>query len=188
MLHPSSLRRTVSTPPSSGLNISRWQSQRTRRRDGDRFIDHSLSRIVKLNFEPAINSCPSRSGGFWFRPRPQRVCNRRRSYSPLRIAKARERRPGPKDAIYGWTLGSLIRNGQANHAARESQDGWTFAVERSIFLALDPPTPFFPTVIFFTGPGRKMPFRVGHWVLTPIAFSYSIPAPAAPFDWKEVIF
>jgi len=38
---------------------------------------------------------------FWFRPRPQRGWSRRRSSATSRTSAERERRPGPKDAIYG---------------------------------------------------------------------------------------
>ena len=43
-------------------------------------------------------------GGFWPRSRPQQFCSRRRSKATSRIAKERERRPGSKDAVYGWAF------------------------------------------------------------------------------------
>ena len=51
-----------------------------------------------------FSKCPFKIGRFRFRARPQSFCNHRRSSATSRIAKRRERRTWPKDAMYEWTL------------------------------------------------------------------------------------
>jgi hypothetical protein len=64
-------------------------------------------------FETTYRQCSFINGTFWFPARPERVFNRPENItgSPTGIERAMsrienegERRRGPKDAVYGWTL------------------------------------------------------------------------------------
>jgi len=48
--------------------------------------------------------CAFTNGRFWSQARPHKGFRRRRSSATLRTETRGERRIGPKDAIYGWTL------------------------------------------------------------------------------------
>jgi hypothetical protein len=63
--------------------------------------------LLKLD-KTRTRSCPSRNGGFRFRPRPQRFRNRRRSQATPRIAKSENAGMGRKTAFMdGHTLENL---------------------------------------------------------------------------------
>ena len=64
-----------------------------------------------------VSQCPSRNGGFRFRPRPQRFRNRRRSEATPRIAKSENAGMGRKtpfmDDHYPATNGAAGASGSS---------------------------------------------------------------------------
>jgi len=57
-----------------------------------------------------LNSVHPEMVGFGSGQGPSVFCNRRHSETIPRIAEKRERSPGPKDAVSGWTLNRFMYN------------------------------------------------------------------------------